>query len=346
MRRTSLGPSSTTEQLPTRTNSERFLVSGASGFLGRAITKTLARDGASVRALVRRPERARDIAHVPAVEIVIGDITDAGRVLEVTADCHHVIHCAASLSGSWAEARRVNVDGTVNLARAAAAAGCARFTHISSVVVTGYDVAGDVWESAPLAPANDPYSQSKAAAEVALQEVAEETGLPYSIIRPGAIFGPSARLWTGAIYRLVRRRPLLFPGNGNGSIPAIYVDDVVDLCLLATRNEAAIGETFHATPQPSPSWREYLLAYAALAGGWCWRSLPMSMVRVGAQLARIGAKTGSTRALLPTLLNYGSRTVCYRHDKAQELLGWRPKVSLVDGVQRCRPWLIESGLQG
>ena len=108
-------------------------------------------------------------------------------------------------------------------------------------------------KNAPLAPANDPYSQSKAAAEVALQEVAEETGLPYSIIRPGAIFGPSARLWTGAIYRLVRRRPLLFPGNGNGSIPAIYVDDVVDLCLLATRNEAAIGETFHATPQPSPS---------------------------------------------------------------------------------------------
>ena len=70
----------------------------------------------------------------------------------------------------------------------------------------------------------------------------------------------------------------------------------------------------------------------------------MSLVRAGAQLASIGANPGSTRALLSTLLDYGSRTVCYRNDKARELLGWRPEVSLVDGVQRCYPWLSDQGL--
>ena len=78
-----------------------------------------------MRALVRRPEQARDIAQLPAVEIAIGDVTDAGRMLEVIADCYYVIHCAASLRGDWAESQAVNVDGTVNMARAATVAGSA-----------------------------------------------------------------------------------------------------------------------------------------------------------------------------------------------------------------------------
>ena len=273
MRPTSLGPSSTTEQLPLSTNSERFLVSGASGFLGRAITRALARNGAVVRALVRRPERARDIAQLPAVEIAIGDVTDAGRMLEVIADCYYVIHCAASLRGDWAESQAVNVDGTVNMARAATAAGSARFTHISSVVVTGYDVEGAVWESTPLAPANDPYSWSKASAEMALQEVAgkQDYLIPlYALARSMA-----RRAHCGAIPSTVSRGggPCFFQGMVAGSIPAIYVDDVVDLCLLTLWKEEAIGETFNATPQHRPSWREYLLAYArwpaAGAGAHC-----------------------------------------------------------------------------
>ena len=323
--------------------SQPILVSGASGFLGRAVVRALADMGQSVRALVRRPERGAALAELSTVTLVQGDILDGERMMSVVDGCGTVIHCAAALFGGREVSRRTNVDGTVLLARAAAAHG-ARFVHISSMLVYGYGVRGDVRESAPLAPANDHYSRSKADAEIALRELAAETGLPYTIIRPGAIYGPGARLWTGFMFRLANRRPLLFPGSGRGSIPAIFVDDVVRLIIRAAEDEAATGQAFHATPQPAPTCREFLLAYAALAGGNRWFGLPMPLAKLAARVASISAPKGSMRALLPDILDYVNRVVCYRNDLARERLGWQPQVSLAEGVERCRPWLEERQL--
>ncbi len=325
---------------------KRILVSGASGFLGKAIVQALSENGSQVRGLVRSRERSAVLEQWPGVKIIKGDIKNADSMMESVLGCQYVIHCAAKLSGDWEECYAVNVCGTENLARAAFTAGCRCFLHISSVVVCGYDVTGEVDESTPLAPANDAYSLSKAAAELALREIAEQSGFPYCIIRPGAIYGPEARLWTEQLFRLARRPILPFMGTGKGSIAAIYVRDVVDICLLAIASDQAIGEIFFATPYPSPRWREFLLAYASLCGGTRWLSIPLAMVRLLAKLSTLGAPAGSLRSLLPVLVDYANRPLNYRNDKARMSLNWRPRVSLAEGVQRCRPWLSERGLLG
>src|SRR5262245_56906348 len=88
------------------------LVTGATGFLGSALTAQLSGDGVQVRALVRNPQKARRIENLPGVEIVPGDITDANRMHEVVRDCSIVFHVAAALGGSLEAQRKINTIGT------------------------------------------------------------------------------------------------------------------------------------------------------------------------------------------------------------------------------------------
>jgi nucleoside-diphosphate-sugar epimerase len=157
------------------------LVTGATGFLGNAIARRLATEGARVRALARTPHKADRLRDVPDVEIAIGDITDAARMRAVEAGCELVIHCAAALNGPPEVLRHANVTGTQHVAQAAAEAGVARLVHISSIAVYGFHRHGDITEDMGPAPHDIAYATTKTAAEQIAQETAARTGLPITI---------------------------------------------------------------------------------------------------------------------------------------------------------------------
>jgi nucleoside-diphosphate-sugar epimerase len=319
------------------------LVTGATGFLGSALTTRLAQDGARVRALARNPQKTKYIASLPGVEIVAGDVTNADQMHQAVRGCEIVFHVAAALGGPLNEQRQINTFGTRNVANAAVAAGALRMVHVSSVGVYGYRQTGDVTEATPPNPGQDPYNITKAEAESELLEIASASHMPYSIIRPAMIYGPHSGMWTGQFFRLAKRRPTVFIGRGNGTTFPIFVDDVGDLMILLAQHPDAVGETFNCAPDPSPTWREFLGAYSKLVGHQNWLGIPPGLVSPFVALIGALAQPETQLKELPNLLRMAQGRATFKMTKARERLGWEPKVDLQTGVERCVPWLRDKG---
>lgn len=320
------------------------LVTGATGFLGGVLARKLAEDGVNVRAMVRRPDRDHYIRDMPNIDLIQGDIAQPDTLKSACEGCEIIFHVAAALSGDLTHQMIVNRDGTRFLTHAAAETGVKRIVHVSTIAVYGYKNTADVTENTPPNPGHNPYDVSKLAAEQALKEVAAVRGIAYSIIRPGMIYGPRSGMWTGQMFKVARRKPTVFIGSGSGSCYPIYVDDVVDLMLLLASHPKAVGEIFNATPDPSPTWRDYLGAYARLAGHQSWLGVPAPLMKPVAALAGLFAPPNGSLKDLPDLLPFSQRYITYKTTKARELLGWSPRVSLEEGTARCAEWLREKGL--
>jgi nucleoside-diphosphate-sugar epimerase len=324
-----------------------LLVTGATGFLGRALVERLSHKSAAqeIRVLVRNPQRAERIKDLPRVTIFHGDLTLPETLSDAVRGAHIIFHSGAALGGSLDEQMAANRNGTRNLATAAANAAVERFVHVSSIAVYGYRNRQDVTEETPPDPGYDPYNITKLAAEQALKEVAAARTLDYTIIRPGMIYGPRSRAWTGQLFRVARRNPIIFVGNGHGSAYPIHVDDVVDLMLVAATHPNAVGETFNCSPDPSPTWREFLGGYGRLAGhNGRWLGVPIPLLRPIIQLIAMVSPKASRQRDLPEVLPFSQRYITYKTEKARRLLGWTQQVTLQQGIDGTADWLRERGL--
>jgi nucleoside-diphosphate-sugar epimerase len=325
-------------------NPQTVLVTGASGFVGGALSLRLAGEGAHIRALVRTPEKAAFLNEFPTIQIVQGDFTDAACLAEVIPGSEVVFHIGAALSGDLATQQHNNILGTRLVAEAAAAAGVKRMVHMSSISVYGMILPPEIDEDQPLAPTPDPYSITKAEAEHVLRQVAAERQLSCTILRPGAIYGPRSRGWTVRTFKMARRQPIVFIGSGQGDFPAIFIDDLVDLCLLAATHPAAEGQTFNAVMDPPPTQRQYLEALAALVGGRRWLGVPGWLVLGPARLLAALSPQGSLFKAGPPYIRGIQSYTRYSNTRARDLLGWQPKTDLSTGIQRSAEWLKEVGL--
>ncbi len=327
-------------------NGQTVLVTGGTGFLGHALVRRLAHDSNAreIRVLVRDLKRAERLQDLPCVNIVKGDLTQPDTLADAVQGTDIIFHSGAALGGDLALQMAVNEGGTRALVLAAAQAGVGRFVHVSTVSVYGYRNRQDVTEETPPDPGRDPYPISKLAAEKALKEVAAEYHLPYTIIRPGMIYGPYSGMWTGQMFKVARRRPTVFIGDGSGSAYPIHVDDLIDLLLIAAVHPNAPGETFNCTPDPSPTWREYLGAFSRLAGHQRWLGVPPKLLWPFVQLIGRFAPASSPMVDLPALLPFSQGYITYKTDKARRLLGWTPKITLEQGIAATADWLRERGL--
>lgn len=319
------------------------LVTGATGFLGGALARRLASEGVKVKALARRPNRDRYISGIENIEVINGDILDAARMNEVTQGCDGVFHVAAELGGSYQKQRPVNVEGTQNVMRAAENAAVKWVVHVSSIAIYGYPDGSVpvITEATPPRPSRVPYNLTKLEGEKAL--IAAAKNVPYTIIRPGMIYGSHSAMWTKNMFSLARRNPTPFVGDGSGSTHPIYIDDVVDMMLVMATHPGAVGEAFNCTPDPAPTWREFLGQYSALAGHQNWLSLPVPLIKLIAPLAEGVLSLRGEPQDIPQLVGYITRPLVYSMQKAREKLGWQPKVKLDEGIQNCVPYLREKG---
>ncbi len=320
------------------------LVTGASGFTGGAVARRLATEGAHVKALVRRPERAGYIRDITEIEIIQGDITDVAHLHEIMPGCTYVFHTAVSY-GNWADQHRINTQGTRHVMKAAAMAGVERIVCVSSIACYGYDRTGLLTEDFELEPLpNEAYNASKVKAEYAVREVSAQHKLSYSLIRPGLIYGPRSGQWTERMFRIAKMRPLLWVGDGSASAYPIHVDDVVDMLLVLATHPAAHNQTFNCVCTPPSTWRAFITAYAQLVDNDSWISLPVFPVRLLAQLLALLSPPQSSAKDAPRALYslIGRSYIDMR--KARDLLGWQPKIMLEEGITTCVPYLRERGL--
>ncbi len=322
-----------------------ILVTGAQGFIGGRLAERLVREyGARVRGLARAAGvgRSREVSSLCDVEIVIGDITDVEAARRAVDGCAAVVHCAAMQGGRHrlADFRRVNVGGTLNLLRAAHEARLARFVHLSTINVHGVPPPRDACADSPLVFAGDFYSISKAEGERAAWQFARDNDVPLVVIRPGCTYGPRSHAWTLKPLERVRRGAPVLIGGGNGICNAIYIDNLIDLILLALQEDAAIGHAFIGAEGRGVTWREFYGAYARMLGGRRLNGMPrrvaLALAMMFEGLARLD---GYPPRVARANVEFYSHQVVFDIEKSRRWLGYAPRVSFAEGMARTQEWL-------
>jgi 2-alkyl-3-oxoalkanoate reductase len=314
------------------------VVTGATGFLGRAFASELSRRGWETRGVDVRP----------GPRVTIGDVSRRGAWVEALDAADLVVHAAAIVAESGDERAfwQVNVEGTRSVLEEAARAGVGRVLHLSSVVVLGPRQPDGADETAPVRMTGNPYTDTKVAAEHQALLSAAAGAVPVTVVRFGDAYGPHSQPWTVRPVELLRRGLLVLPSGGHGILSPTYVDDAVAGGLAAAGNDAAVGEVFHITGGQSVAVREFFGQYASMLGRDL-RSVPAAALSVLASPVEVVSRSfGRAPPVSPRALEYVTRKGTFSIAKAAEVLGWSPQVSLDDGMARTRVWLEEVGLVG
>lgn len=224
------------------------LVTGATGFVGAAVLRCLAEAGHNVRALVRPTSDRLNLSGVDC-QIVTGDLTEPESLKRAVRNCEAVFHVAADYR-IWVPDRekmnRVNVQGTIDLILAAAAAGVSRIVYTSSVATLRLRDDGlpaDEESHAELSDMIGAYKQSKFLAEREVKRLVAGAGIPVIIVQPTAPFGPGDVKPTPTGRFVVEAGAGRMPAYVNTGLNVVHVDDVADGHLLAYE-KGAIGESY------------------------------------------------------------------------------------------------------
>lgn len=308
----------------------KVLVTGANGFVGNAVLRRL-RAMSSVQT-VGSVRQNGSFVDMGAAVVAVGELSAQTDWSEALVGVQAVVHTAARVHvmkdtaiDPLAEFRIVNVDGTLNLARQAAAVGVKRFVFLSSVKVNGEATeSGRLFrEDCKPAPL-DPYAISKMDAENVLKESASRTGMQFVIIRPPLVYGPGVKANFGRLICIVKRGWPLPLGAVQNQRSLLALDNLVDFIVLCISHPLAANQTFLVSDGKDMSTSDLVRGMAHAAG------IPARLLPVPVSVLQAGAKLLGKRDLVQRLC--GNLQVDI--SKARTLLGWAPPVDVKEGLRR------------
>jgi predicted dehydrogenase/nucleoside-diphosphate-sugar epimerase len=315
----------------------KILVTGANGFLGRALVNRLRSEGKNVRVLVRRPSPS---GNDEGVHAIYGDLGDPAAVERAVAGVDVVYHVGATMRGrGWNDFQAGTVCGTKNVVEACLGHGVKRLVYVSSLTVLDYATpmnGATVDEEAALEPCPEQrggYTKSKLESERIVMDAVRDRKLPAVILRPGQIFGPGAETVPpyGTI-SLAGRWVVI--GSGKLRLPLVYVDDVVDGLIAAGTRSNVVGATFHLVDNAAVTQDEYISS--------CRSALGLSLKVMHAPRLFLFA-AGTMLEIIGRLLHRSVPLSRYRVRSIKELrfdctaardkLGWQPAIGVTAGFR-------------
>ena len=321
----------------------KTVVTGANGFVGSNLVRRLRSDGWDVCGIVRKTS---DLSFLRGIDVKLVDagLDDAETLARTFARADVVFHCAARAS-DWGPMDlfwKSNVAATERLMLAAARAGVGRVVYIGSVVVFGFGGHVDTAETAPKRPEPFPYCITKLEAEHVVERIGRERKLPWSIIRPGNVFGPNDRITTVHLFKFLRAGKFIYVNGGRMLTCPTYVENLADAIVLAGTKPDAVNEDFIITDGLRITWREYIEKICRALGA----PPPRLSVPGGPAYAAAAAVEGLFKlfgANEPPLITRYRIGQVRRHfhfsiEKARRVLGFEPKVGLDEAIRRTVAW--------
>jgi nucleoside-diphosphate-sugar epimerase len=314
-------------------------VTGASGFIGGALTGRLIADGWRVRGLSRSDAAAATVAGRGA-EAVRGDLADVPALAEGARGCELVFHCAAML-GDWgtaAEFEAGNVAGTANVLEAARRAGARRVVHVGTeaALLDGAPLV-DVDETAPLRPDSPAlYSATKARAEQAVLAAAG-AGLETVVVRPRLVWGEGDTTILPQLRAAVETGRFAWVGGGRQLTSTTHVDNVVEGLVLGAERGAS-GQAYFVTDGEPVVFRDFVTRLLATAGVTPpGRSVPAPVARAAAAGAEAAWRALSLKGHPPLTrlaVWLSSLETTIDISKARTQLGYAPVITIDEGMRR------------
>ena len=308
-----------------------ILVTGATGFVGKALINRLVREHAcdGVVAAVRRNV---ELQPEGMQQVKVGDLLPTTDWSIALKGVEAVVHCAARVHVMRDDAtdplqayREVNVNGTLNLACQAAQAGVRRFVFVSSVKVNGEStLPGQPFTADDVPSPLDPYGVSKLEAEQGLRNIETKMGIEVVIVRPPLVYGPGVKANFAAMLRWVALGIPLPLGAINNARSMVALDNLLDLLVTCLQHPAAAGQTFLVSDGEDVSTSD-LLRRTTYAMGKRALLLP-----VPALVLEWGASMLGKRDVAQRL--FGSLQVDI--EKTRHLLGWNPPLTLDQGLKK------------
>jgi nucleoside-diphosphate-sugar epimerase len=322
------------------------LVTGATGFLGKRLVRSLVKDGLQVRCLVRGTSDVENLlqfagkenAHL--IEVVAGDLMDETSLQQSLLGCEVVYHCAAGMNEAAATIFLNTVVPTRKLVQAVQSAKTPRFVLVSSLGVYGAGVLpkqGTLDETCPVDPKpqlRDSYTFSKVVQEEIVWEAHKQHNLPVVVIRPGVIFGPGRGALSARVGLKVGPLQLRF---GNRTLPYTFVENCADAIKQAGLVPDVVGQAFNVLDDNLPTCKEVIQAYRhhgkKVRSAWVpqWTVKPMS--RLYESYHRW------SKGQLPNVITtYRSeafwKPLHFPNTKAKQALHWQPAVPMTEALRR------------
>jgi nucleoside-diphosphate-sugar epimerase len=322
----------------------RVLVTGATGFTGGQLARSLRSRGATVRALVRDAGRAGDL-NTAGIELIAGDLRDETALKRAVAGADVVYHIAAIYREAGVSAdtyRIVNALAVRALIEAAAAARVRRVVHCSTVGVHGDVEHPPANEDAPLRP-GDVYQRTKLEGEQLARDAGDRLGIEVTIARPTGIYGPGDRRLLKLFRATVRRFPIL--GRGEIYYHLTYIDDLIEGLRLCGEHPAAANRTYILAGGEVTTLNELVATIADVAGVAPPRGhLPVWPFWVaGALCEAVCVPLGVEPPIYRRRVDFYTKSRAFDTTRARRELGYAPRVGLREGIRRTIDWYREHG---
>lgn len=325
-----------------------ILVTGGTGFLGRHVVWRLAALGHAVTFTGRRDEEAKDIIErsankVQYAPLAHGESGSAQAMVSLAKGMDAIVHCAA-LSSPWGSAKafhQANVLSTREVIAACDANDIKRLVHLSTPsLYFDFNDRLDVRESDPLPALVNNYARSKAAAE---QLLAKASIPEMVILRPRAIFGPWDNTLMPRLLRVMERAALPIIRGGNAQLDITYVDNLVDVIVLALLKPLPRQLNVYNVSNGDPHSLNQLLEKLSSTFNIPLRTrkIPWWLISCGASALEAWAHLSQGKE--PPMTRYSAGVLAFSQtlnlDAVKDELGYQPKISIDEGLSRHAAWL-------
>ncbi|MEE8360204.1 MAG: NAD-dependent epimerase/dehydratase family protein [Candidatus Omnitrophota bacterium] len=320
------------------------LVTGATGFIGSFIAEELVKRGQRVKALVRRTSNTKFLRSL-GVELCYGDLSDAVSISSAVKGVDMVFHSAA-IVGDWVsreEACKVNVEGTRFLLNASMDEKIKRFVYISSLAVLGMKDHHKTPSDPPAPKTGDIYTDTKIDAENLVTEFAKKHNFPFTVMRPGFVFGPRDDKVIPKMVDFLKKGKYMFVGSGRNKVNMIYVENLASAIIDAANSNKTLNQVYNITNESEMTMMDVVNMVADLWG--CKRPdkhVPKNVAYALCSILEFFAKV--TKAKEPPLLNktrmkFLNLNLDFDISKLKRDLGYSPNIDMLEGLKRTKAWM-------